>query len=401
MASDGINTNSSGSGQSASSSALGAVGKILSSLGLGGSNSSNKAVVAALTGLLSAAGQTKANMTASKLPTMPTLPGAAAMGSNGYFNNYSSNGSGNGYAPVTQAPAKPISSYYTYGQGPQQQQFQQVSTTGGTIAPVSVGMKRGGRVTTPQRFLVGGQPMMGAPTPAGVATGVGAGMQPNQMPIARPQAPAQPTQPAQGGALGAMQPAPAQPASGGLLGQMPRPMQPTQMPVQRPAQPMAPQPMTTMGARMAAARTAHMAEGGPAKNPDGTNYQLPQLNMSQSQAFQGPQGKTLAQVRQAAQRQPAMASGGALSGVPGPGQSRHIQGPGDGTSDSIPARLANGEYVIDAQAVSMLGNGDNAAGAKVLDNMRKKLREHKGSQLAKGKMAPDAKPIDKYMSVPR
>lgn len=79
------------------------------------------------------------------------------------------------------------------------------------------------------------------------------------------------------------------------------------------------------------------------------------------------------------------------------GQSRHVTGPGDGTSDSIPARLANGEYVIDAQAVSMLGNGDNSAGAKRLDEFRHNLRTHKGGALSKGKMAPDAKPIHKYM----
>ena len=77
--------------------------------------------------------------------------------------------------------------------------------------------------------------------------------------------------------------------------------------------------------------------------------------------------------------------------------SRHVQGPGDGTSDSIPARLANGEYVIDAQTVSMLGNGDNGSGAKVLDAMRHNIRKHKGQALAKGQMAPDAKPIEHYM----
>lgn len=86
---------------------------------------------------------------------------------------------------------------------------------------------------------------------------------------------------------------------------------------------------------------------------------------------------------------PAKASGGALS--------RHIKGPGDGTSDDIPARLATGEYVIDAQGVSMLGNGDNHAGAKKLDAFRKNLRIHKGGALSKGKMAPDAKSVEQYM----
>ena len=36
-----------------------------------------------------------------------------------------------------------------------------------------------------------------------------------------------------------------------------------------------------------------------------------------------------------------------------------VQGPGDGQSDSVDAKLARGEYVFDAETVSMLGNGDN------------------------------------------
>jgi hypothetical protein len=86
------------------------------------------------------------------------------------------------------------------------------------------------------------------------------------------------------------------------------------------------------------------------------------------------------------------AEGGALASV-----SRHVKGPGDGTSDDIPARLANGEYVMDAQTVSMLGNGDNGSGAKVLDKFRQNIRQHKGSALAKGKMAPDAKKTEQYL----
>lgn len=89
---------------------------------------------------------------------------------------------------------------------------------------------------------------------------------------------------------------------------------------------------------------------------------------------------------------PGLAGGGALAAV-----SRHVKGPGDGTSDDIPARLANGEYVIDAQAVSMLGNGDNGAGAKRLDKFRENLRKHKGAALAKGQMAPDAKEPEQYL----
>lgn len=53
---------------------------------------------------------------------------------------------------------------------------------------------------------------------------------------------------------------------------------------------------------------------------------------------------------------------------------RFLQGPGDGTSDDIPAiignkqpaRLADGEFVIDARTVSEIGNGSSKAGAKKL-----------------------------------
>lgn len=69
----------------------------------------------------------------------------------------------------------------------------------------------------------------------------------------------------------------------------------------------------------------------------------------------------------------------------------YVKGGGTGTSDDIPAKLSDGEYVIDAQTVSMLGDGSSDAGAKKLDQMRKQIRKHKGSALSKGKFAPDSK----------
>lgn len=42
-------------------------------------------------------------------------------------------------------------------------------------------------------------------------------------------------------------------------------------------------------------------------------------------------------------------------GDPGEATGGHITGPGTGTSDSIPAKLSNGEYVIDAKTVEALG----------------------------------------------
>jgi hypothetical protein len=42
----------------------------------------------------------------------------------------------------------------------------------------------------------------------------------------------------------------------------------------------------------------------------------------------------------------------------------HISGPGSGTSDSIPARLSDGEFVMTAKAVRGAGDGDRMKGAR-------------------------------------
>jgi len=56
-----------------------------------------------------------------------------------------------------------------------------------------------------------------------------------------------------------------------------------------------------------------------------------------------------------------------------------VTGPGDGQSDDIPAMLADGEYVFDADTVAQLGNGSTKAGSKILDKFREELRAHKRS----------------------
>ena len=53
------------------------------------------------------------------------------------------------------------------------------------------------------------------------------------------------------------------------------------------------------------------------------------------------------------------------------GGRRHVTGPGTGTSDSIPARLSDGEYVLTHREVSAIANGDNDAGARKLDRLRR------------------------------
>ena len=69
---------------------------------------------------------------------------------------------------------------------------------------------------------------------------------------------------------------------------------------------------------------------------------------------------------------------------------RYVKGEGDGTSDSVPAMLANGEFVIPADVVSSLGNGSNDSGAKILDEFLKTIRDHKHKSNAK-KLPPDSK----------
>lgn len=86
------------------------------------------------------------------------------------------------------------------------------------------------------------------------------------------------------------------------------------------------------------------------------------------------------------------ARGGALSAV-----ARFAQGAGSGRADTIDAKLSDGEYVIDAETVAMLGDGSNKEGAKRLDMMRENIRSHKGKALAKGKFSPNAKSPLSYL----
>ena len=89
------------------------------------------------------------------------------------------------------------------------------------------------------------------------------------------------------------------------------------------------------------------------------------------------------------------AGGLAVKGRPTP---RAVAGPGTGRSDSIPSMLSDGEYVVDAETVALLGDGSNKAGADKLDQFRVKVRQHKGKQLAKGKFSLSAKSPEAYMA---
>lgn len=81
------------------------------------------------------------------------------------------------------------------------------------------------------------------------------------------------------------------------------------------------------------------------------------------------------------------AEGGALG---------YVSGGSSGQDDKVPAQLSDGEYVMDADVVSALGDGNNAAGAAKLDAMRQEIRKHKRSAPA-NKIPPKAKSPLSYM----
>lgn len=67
-----------------------------------------------------------------------------------------------------------------------------------------------------------------------------------------------------------------------------------------------------------------------------------------------------------------------------------------GQDDSINARLSDGEYVMDADVVAALGDGNTAAGAAKLDQMRESIRRHKRSA-PHDSIPPKAKSIEAYL----
>lgn len=89
-------------------------------------------------------------------------------------------------------------------------------------------------------------------------------------------------------------------------------------------------------------------------------------------------------------------AGGGLSEAVGD-DSFAVNGPGTGRSDEIPAMLSDGEYVIDAETVALLGDGSSKAGADLLDQFRVNVRKDKGRKLARGEFSADAKRPEQYL----
>ena len=73
------------------------------------------------------------------------------------------------------------------------------------------------------------------------------------------------------------------------------------------------------------------------------------------------------------QQPPGYAKGGELRPTEFPRKNGPIDGPGTGTSDSIPAMLSDGEFVFTAKAVRNAGGGSRRKGAARMYKLMKKL----------------------------
>ena len=88
---------------------------------------------------------------------------------------------------------------------------------------------------------------------------------------------------------------------------------------------------------------------------------------------------------------PSLAGGG-LASLSGQGQGYYLGGPTDGMADLVPATidgtqpaaLSDGEFVIPADVVSHLGNGNSEAGAQQLYSMMDRVRRERTGTTRQG-----------------
>lgn len=130
-------------------------------------------------------------------------------------------------------------------------------------------------------------------------------------------------------------------------------------------------------------------------------HEMPSLNVSPSDTFNFGSPSTI--FDQKPFKSETYAEGGEIEHNPefyseGGLKHTYVQGAGDGTSDSVPAMLANGEFVIPADVVSALGNGSSDSGSKVLDELLQTVREHKQNHEPK-ELPPDSKGALEYIAI--
>jgi len=157
----------------------------------------------------------------------------------------------------------------------------------------------------------------------------------------------------------------------------------------------------------------YMAVGGPVEamsnaNAIGSNTGYPQSdirNGAYSNPYQQPVAQNVVTGVQGAGINPytgqmAFAGGGGVSDLGSYSDGgRLLRGPGDGVSDSIPARigakqearLADGEFVVPARIVSELGNGSTEAGARQLYAMMDRVQKARKKSIGKDKVATNSR----------
>lgn len=86
-------------------------------------------------------------------------------------------------------------------------------------------------------------------------------------------------------------------------------------------------------------------------------------------------------------------AGAAQGGLMNLAKGRYLRGATDGMADKLsaniegkqPAKLSHGEFVVPADVVSHLGNGNSEAGAKRLYDMMDKIRQARTGTTKQGK----------------
>lgn len=99
---------------------------------------------------------------------------------------------------------------------------------------------------------------------------------------------------------------------------------------------------------------------------------------------------TLAEAEAATQAEKAQFAEGGIASL---SEARYLNGKSDGMADEIPASiegeepaaLSDGEFVIPADVVSHLGNGNSEAGAEVLYAMMERIRKARTGRKQQGK----------------
>jgi hypothetical protein len=151
-----------------------------------------------------------------------------------------------------------------------------------------------------------------------------------------------------------------------------------------------------MDAYQAGGPVERMSMMNTAMNPQGGLYPQGMIDKTQyATPTQRPVSSEMVDEAPAYERSsPMLMAGGGIADLGGYSDGgRMLRGPGDGMSDSIPARigskqparLADGEFVVPADVVSHLGNGSTDAGARKLYAMMDKVRR---ARTGKKKQAP-------------